>query len=98
MTRRGELAAILVGAAGALACGAFIVRFVLAYRDNMLGWKQGMTPPEFYDALGRHYGQGFLAGFFLCLCLMVVGVGLQSYRGPGRGAPQTPGRVGRARP
>jgi hypothetical protein len=90
MTRRGEVAAMVVGAAGALTCTALIVRFLLAYRDNMLGWKQGMTPPEFYDALGRHYGQGFLAGFFLCLCLMLLGAGLQSYRGPRSREPQQP--------
>jgi hypothetical protein len=90
MTRRGEVTAIVGGAAGALTCTALIVRFLLAYRDNMLGWKQGMSPPEFYDALGRHYGQGFLAGFFLCLCLMLLGAGLQSYRGLRSRDPQQP--------
>ena len=90
MTRRGEVAAIVVGAAGALTCTGLLVRFVLAYRDNDLGWRNGISPPEFYEALGRHYGAGFLAGFFLCLCLMVVGVGLQSYRGRRPRHPQQP--------
>jgi hypothetical protein len=80
MTRRGELAAMIVGAAGALTCTVLVVRFVFRYRDNDLGWKQEISPPEFYDALGRHFGEGFLAGFFLCLFLMLVGAGLQSYR------------------
>jgi hypothetical protein len=90
MTRRGEVAAMIVGTAGAFTCTGLLVRFILAYRDNDLGWRKGISPPEFYDALGRHYGQGFLAGFFLCLCLMLVGAGLQSYRAQRSGKPQQP--------
>ena len=81
---------MIVGMAGALACTGLLLRFILAYRDNDLGWRKGISPPEFYDALGRHYGQGFLAGFFLCLCLMLVGAGLQSYRAQRSGKPQQP--------
>ena len=84
------MTAITVGAAGALMCIALLLRFILAYRDNDLGWKQGISPPEFYDALGRHYGQGFLAGFFLCLFLMLAGAGLQSYRAQRPAKPQQP--------
>ena len=90
MTRRSELTAMVMGAAGALTCTALLVRFILAYRDNDLGWRRGISPPEFYDALGRHYGAGFLAGFFLCLSLRRLGAGLQSYRGPRSRDPQQP--------
>jgi hypothetical protein len=78
------------GAAGALICTGLLVRFVLAYRDNDLGWRKGISPPEFYEALGRHYGAGFLAGFFLCLSLMLLGAGLQSYRAQRSRDPQLP--------
>jgi len=81
---------MILGTAGAFTCAGLLVRFILAYRDNDLGWRKGISPPEFYDALGRHYGQGFLAGFFLCLCLMLVGAGLQSYRAQRSGKPQQP--------
>ena len=81
---------MIVGAAGALTCTGLLVRFILAYRDNDLGWTKGISPPEFYDALGRHYGQGFLAGFYLSLVLMLVGAGLQSYRAQRARQPQQP--------
>jgi hypothetical protein len=90
MTRRGEIGAMIVGAAGALTCGVLVSGFLRAYQSNDLGWKKGISPPEFYDALGRHYGQGFLAGFFLCLFLMLVGAGLQSYRSQRQAKPPQP--------
>ena len=90
MTRRGEIAAMILGAGGAVVCTALVLRFVRAYQNNDLGWKKGISPPDFYDALGRHYGEGFLAGFFLCLFLMLAGAGLQSYRGQRQGKPQQP--------
>ena len=90
MTRRSEWTAIVAGAAGALACSWLVLRFVLDYRDSALGWKPGISPPELYDALGRHFGRGFLAGFFLCLCLTLVGAGLQSYRAQRSRKPQQP--------
>ena len=81
---------MIVGAAGAFACAGLIARFLRAYQNTDLGWKKNMAPPEFYDALGRHYGQGFLAGFFLCVCLMLVGAGLQSYRAQRQHKPPQP--------
>ena len=81
---------MIVGTAGALTCTGLLWRFILAYRDNDLGWRKGISPPEFYEALGRHYGAGFLAGFFLCLCLMLAGAGLQSYRDQRSRKPQQP--------
>jgi hypothetical protein len=90
MTRRGDITAMVAGVGGAVVCGALIVRFLRAYQNNDLGWKRGISPPEFYDALGRHYGEGFLAGFFLCLFLMLAGAGLQSYRAARQGKPQQP--------
>jgi hypothetical protein len=81
---------MIVGGAGALTCGVLVTGFLRAYQSNDLGWKKGISPPEFYDALGRHYGQGFLAGFFLCLLLMLVGAGLQSYRAQRQGKPPQP--------
>ena len=80
MTQRAQIGVMIVGAAGALTSAGLIAQFLRAYQNNDLGWKKNLSPPEFYDALGRHYGQGFLAGFFLCLFLMLVGAGLQSYR------------------
>jgi hypothetical protein len=71
---------MVAGLTGALACAALVVRFIRAYQNNDLGWKRGLSAPEFYATLGQHYGQGFLAGFFLCLFLLLAGAGLEGYR------------------
>jgi hypothetical protein len=81
MTRRAGILAMAVGTVGTLACAGLVVRFLYAYRNSELGFKRDLTPPEFYAALGQHYGNGFLAGFFLCLFLLVAGAGLEGFRG-----------------
>jgi hypothetical protein len=81
MTRRTGILAMAVGTVGTLACAGLVARFLSAFRNNELGFKQGLTPPEFYAAMGQHYGNGFLAGFFLCLFLLLAGAGLEGFRG-----------------
>ena len=87
MSRRSGIVAMAVGAVGTLACAGLVARFLFAYRGNALGFKQGLSAPEFYAAVGQHYGSGFLAGFFLCLFLLVAGAGFEGFRGRKPGQP-----------
>ena len=81
MTRRAGMLAMTVGTVGTIASAALVGRFLHAFRNNDLGFKHDLSAPEFYAALGHHYGRGFLAGFFLCLFLLLAGAGLEGFRG-----------------
>ena len=81
--RLGPREAAIAGIAGVLGAGvaaALVVRFLGAYYRNDLGWTPDMAAGAFYDAQGRSYWHGFVAGFGMCLSLVLAGAGLEAWR------------------
>ena len=77
MSRRHSWISVLIAIPGVCACVVALVGFFRKVIGNRLAFHAGLSPSEFYRAVGRAYGDGFLTGFFLCffLVLAVVAVG-----------------------
>ena len=64
----------LVPIAGVVVCLIAVLSFVLTIVQNLLPWSPTQSIRDHYLAVGQSYSQGFMAGFFLCLFLMLAGV------------------------
>lgn len=64
----------VVPLAGVAVCVIAVVSFVLTIVQNTLPWSPRQTIRDHYLAVGASYSQGFLAGFFLCLFLVLAGI------------------------
>jgi hypothetical protein len=68
-----------MGLAGAGACVAGLVHFLLVILFNKLPWSAEEPIRHYYQEVGRSYTQGFLVGFFLCFSLAVAAVGISTW-------------------
>lgn len=69
----------LLAAAGAGACLALILSFILRIVHNELPWGEGDGVRQIYQLVGQFYGQGFFAGFFLCFCLIIAAIAINTW-------------------
>lgn len=69
----------LLAVAGAGACLTLILSFVLRIVRNELAWGEGDGVRQMYQLVGQSYGQGFVAGFFLCFSLILIAVAVSAW-------------------
>jgi hypothetical protein len=72
---------------GIVVCVFSLALFVYRFANKGLNWTPEHQARDFYLAVGRGFGQGFAAGFFLCLFLVLAGIGLETWLAGRRGRP-----------
>lgn len=89
MTSTQRRLATLVALAGLLVSAAYFLRFVHGWATNRLPVGDGMSRREVYGVVGKMYADGFVAGFFMAFCLVVLSIAVSSWweeRGRSRAA------------
>lgn len=71
--------ALFVALSGVAICISALAWFMFVISDNRLDLSADQPVRDHYVAVGHFYGQGFIVGFFLCLCLAVTAVALSSW-------------------
>lgn len=72
MSRRHSWISFLIAIPGVCACVVALVGFFRKIIGNGLSFHSGLSPSEYYRAVGQAYGDGFLTGFFLCFFLVLA--------------------------
>lgn len=76
MSRRHSWISFLIAIPGVCACVVALVGFFRKIVGNGLEFHAGLTSSEYYRTVGQAYGDGFLAGFFLCFFLVLAVVAI----------------------
>lgn len=79
MTVRERWIAIVLATIGGGMCLVSLGTFIVTIRNNFLPWYPGLSARDHYIAVGRSYGQGFGAGFFICFFLMLAAAAVGSW-------------------
>ena len=79
MTTRERWLALMLVVAGIGVCITTVITFLAGMVNNELPWRPNQSVQEHYMAVGRSFGDGFAAGFFLCFFLALGVVTLHSW-------------------